>query len=239
MRRAVLVVLACMMWACGGGDDTSQNPAVRRMQDEITAARDAMATQPNSPMLFYQIGQIYERYGMPDSALAAYDHSVQLHEAFPEAHLRRGDLHFQRQELEQAVEAYEQASRYAPEDAQIHNNLGFIYRRLGRLDAAIAAYRQALRVDSVFVEAINNLGQVYREVGDTTGAIIVFRHAIDVDTDFRPSYVNLAKTLSESGQSDSERVLLELMVARFGASSDEGSFAANRLRELAGEEQVQ
>ena len=236
MKRLASLVVAVILSGCGeNGGDTAQNRPTDRMHHDLAKVSGELKQQPNSPLLYFEIGQIYERYGLIDSALASYDHSVLLHEAFPEAHQRRGDLHFQKQNLELSAAAYEQAARFAPNAPQVHNNLGFVYRRQNRLDEAIGAYERALALDSLMVEAINNLGQVYRESGDISSAIRSFRRAISVDADFRQAYVNLTKMLAEEGeQTQEERDLLEQMVSRFDPSR-EADYARSRLAELDGE----
>jgi tetratricopeptide (TPR) repeat protein len=234
VNRLCLLVTAAMVWGGCSDDDrvARQNPARIRLQQELGQVRQDLQRQPDSHHLYFEMGQIYERYGQIDSALSAYEHCVTLLEAFPEAHSRLGDLHFQRQQLPLATAAYEQAARFAPGDAKIHNNLGFVYRRQGRIEAAIDAYERALEYDSMMVEAINNLGQVQRESGDTLAATENFRRAIRIDADFRPAYVNLAKMFAESGLTELEMTLLEQMVSRFGTSSKEGSYARARLLEI-------
>ncbi len=233
MIKRLLPVAAVLCWGCSDGKPEQKQDLARiRMEQELAVVQPALVTQPESPELYFARGQIFERYGLIDSAVGAYERSVSLHEAFPEAHSRLGDLHFQRQELALATSAYEQATRFAPDDAELHNNLGFVYRRQGLLTQAIGAYQRALDCDSMMVEAINNLGQVYRESGDTVAAAASFRRAMRVDADFPPAYVNLARMLQEGGVVEQEKTVLEQMVARFGSTSKEGSYAQSRLEEI-------
>lgn len=60
---------------------------------------------PNRAQVFANIGQVQKRLGNTDEAIKAYERSINLMRAQPEAYLALADLYLQRQE-------YEKASRY-------------------------------------------------------------------------------------------------------------------------------
>jgi tetratricopeptide (TPR) repeat protein len=169
---------------------------------------------------------------MPDSAILAYERSIRLNAAFPEAHLRRAQILFQRGDLVASEAAYSQVVRFAPDHLEGLNNLGFVRRKLGDLIGAEAAYVRLIAIDSTIAHALNNLGQVYREQERWADARSLFHRAMVVDPSFRGAYLNLARLHEATGDQDLERELLQEIRTRFGASTYEGRLASQRLQAL-------
>jgi len=230
---AVAGVLVGIAGGCGREAGEHPDPARARMAAELASVRGTLNGQPDSPLLYYHLGQIYERHGFQDSALAAYETSVTLHPAFPEAHYLLGQLHYDLGHVEEAIKAYEQAVRFHPDYAEAHNNLGYLHKQRGDLEAAEAAYLDALRCDAELTAARNNLAQVYRQREEWDRAIEQFRQIIATSPDFREAYVYLAMTLRHLDRSEEERAVLGDMVEQFGESSAQGAYATSRLRGFA------
>lgn len=101
---------------------------------------------------------MFAEYGLIDSACAAFECSIALHEAFPEAHLQVAQICFSEGHLDKSACFYEQVVRFDPENAATHNNLGYVYKRIGGLDSAGRSYKRAVAVDSSFAEAYKQPG---------------------------------------------------------------------------------
>jgi len=239
LRRAPLstapglwVLAAALVAACGGDSEPPVDPARARLEAEVAEVRQALEDGAGEPArLHFRLGTVFERYGLLDSAAAAYGRATAAHAAFPEAHYQLGQVDFARGRVGEALEAYRQAVRWAPDFAAAHSNLGYLHKMRGELDEAEAAYLEALRCDSTFAEARNNLGQVYKEREEWEQAIACYRAAIRVSPDLEQAYANLAMSLRETGRADEEAELLQEMASRF-ASSRTGAYAASRLQEL-------
>lgn len=230
--RAASVLCVLGLSACGG-DEEAVDPARQRLRTEVLTVRDALRGQPDSPILYYQLGQIYRKYGVTDSARMALEQSIELHPAFPQAHQQLAQVYFETGDLQAAEAAWARTARFAPDNLEAWNNLGYVRRQLGDLDGAEQAYQKALEIDPDFVETLNNLGQVYREQDRWEMARDQFHSAMAADPTFRGAYVNLSRLYQDRGDEAAERQLLDEIRQRFGVTSREGRYASVRLEELA------
>lgn len=225
--------LVCAGLSACGTEEEAQDPARQRLRTEVLTVRDALRSQPDSPILYYQLGQIYRKYGVADSARLALEHSIQLHPAFPQAQQQLAQVYFEAGDLKLSEAAWARTARLVPDNLESWNNLGYVRRQLGDLDGAEQAYTRALEVDGGFAETLNNLGQVYREQERWELAEDHFHKAMAADPTFRGAYVNLARLHQDRGDADAEASLLIEIRERFGRTSREGRYASVRLQALA------
>ena len=127
MKRT-LCALALLAIGCGTEREDAGNTARARMQDQADQLRLALKERPESPLLEYRLGQLFAGHGLMDSARAAFERSLALHEAFPEAHLEMAQIYFSQGLLDKSARSYEQAVRFDPKNAAAHNNLGYVYK---------------------------------------------------------------------------------------------------------------
>ncbi len=221
----------------GGCGEEQSDPAQARLRAELEAVRQQFPDQPGSPLLHFQLGQVYDRHGQADSARAAYQRALALNQAFPEAHFQLAVNYYSNGRVQEAIAAYQQAIRFRPDFAMAHNNLGFIYKKAGDLEQAEAAYSQAIQSDSSFFEAYNNLGQLHKQRGQLDQAIPLYRRAIALKPDFPEAYINLATACKTLANKAEETQALRDYLQRFGSETSHSSYARERLRELEGMQQ--
>lgn len=230
--RFVLCAVVCLAVACASEDERRADPQVERMQAELTQLRNALQERPGTPLLEFQIGQVFDQYGLVDSARAAYERSVELYEAFPEAHLQLAQIYYESGLLEKSVRAYEQVVRFDIENAAAYNNLGYVHKKLGDLDKAAAAYEQAIAADSAFVQAYNNLGQLYKDQERDEEAIALLRRAIAIRGDFAEAYINLGGLYQIRGDIEAETLVWRKFLEQFGEQQEYSAHAQDRLLAL-------
>ncbi|MCB0248719.1 MAG: tetratricopeptide repeat protein, partial [Anaerolineae bacterium] len=66
---------------------------------------------------------------------------------FPFAHIKRGELLEQQQDMDAALDAFRTAAEIAPENADVQFTLAYALRRAGLTDEAIAAFEAGLALD--------------------------------------------------------------------------------------------
>ncbi len=115
-------------------------------------------------------------------------------------HLRRGDLLYNQNRLEEALIEYDKALTLKPDFPEIHNNTALTLERLGRSDEAKAHYLQALRLKPDYAEAENNLGALLAGQGKTGEAVAHFQSALRIKPDYAEARQNLTQALND-GQS--------------------------------------
>ena len=212
----------CLVLLVGCGNDDSVDPARQRRRTEVLTVREALRSQPDAPILYYPLGQIYRKYGVADSSRLALERSVELHPAFAQAHQQLAQVYFEAGDLRSSEGAWASTARFAPNNLETWNNLGYVRRKLGDLTGAEEAYNNALGIDATFAETLNNLGQVYRQQARWDMAVGHFHKAM----------ASAPTLYKDRGDVDAERTLLMEIRDRFGRSSREGRYASERLEEL-------
>lgn len=126
------------------------------------------------------------------------------------AHLREGDAHRARGELDLAIDCYLRAVELRPEEMEAHNSLCAVLLQMSQFDAVSAHYRQILAVRPDYVDAYNNLAFALIGAGDAAGALDALLGAFrlaDRD-DSKALFVLCLKTLSSLPPSAEARTLL-------------------------------
>ncbi len=96
--------------------------------------------------------------GKLDEALVAFTQAQEQSPDAPEIHYNIGNVHFQEQEMDKALEEYRTALNGSSEvQARSHYNSGNAHYRAQSYPEAIDAYKQALKVDGQDLEARQNL----------------------------------------------------------------------------------
>ena len=110
-------------------------------QDQFFAAQ---LIEPSNALIAFELGRTYESYvGDPATALQYYQRAVELDEAFTNAWLRVGALHFYAQNYAEAIAAYERALGLGATNNEVHYQLGFAYAQQGACAEAIPHLREA------------------------------------------------------------------------------------------------
>lgn len=136
----------------------ASDPAAQRAQAEAALR----AGQPEEALALYQalaaanpgdtasrmgVGAALTALGRVDEALAVYQQINQDLPDFPFAHVRRGELLEQRQEMAAALDAFRAAAAAAPQNADVQFTLASALRRAGLTEEAIAAFEAGLALD--------------------------------------------------------------------------------------------
>lgn len=100
---------------------------------------------PLSPEEHLKLGMAYEKDGEFDNAITEYKAAARK---LPIAYLYLGNVHFQKNELDQAEKYYKKAIRKEAHNADAHNNLAWLYYiREENLDKAENLALRAMELD--------------------------------------------------------------------------------------------
>ena len=119
----------------------------------IAAYREAIAAQPNDPVLHNRLGICYQRAEDGKAARAEYRRAVELKADYAAAWNNLGTLDHARGKYKQAISAYGRAIKLDPKDAVFHKNLGTAWLARGDVGKALEAWTESLRLDPVSFEA--------------------------------------------------------------------------------------
>jgi Flp pilus assembly protein TadD len=230
---AVLVAGGVLGLAGCGGKEEPVDPDRARFEAEASEPRRAITERPEAALPHFQLGQVFARYNMVDSARTEFETCVALDGGYLDAHFELAKIHYGQGRLEEAARSFEEVARLRPDHSWALNNLGFVYKKLGQLDRAEQAYLKAIAADSTFAEAYNNLGQLYKlqeRIGD---AVALYQRAIALNPRFAEAYVNLAMIFREQKQPAPETEALRAYLERFSDTGQHSEYVKDRLQQLA------
>ncbi len=108
-----------------------------------------------------QLGWIYEREHMPDSAIAHDLIAAKLAPKNTTVLNNTGTVYFSMENYSEAIKYFKRCSEVNPEYMILYTNLGRSYAKLHNLDSAIYFYRNMRPMDSEYVFAQNGIAEAY------------------------------------------------------------------------------
>jgi tetratricopeptide (TPR) repeat protein len=96
--------------------------------------------------------------------------------------IQLGNLYFDTDQFDQAIETYSKALEIDPQNANVRTDRGIMYRRKQNYDKAIAEFKKAAESDPKHVNSRYNLGLVLlHDKGDIKGAIRAWEDYLKVE----------------------------------------------------------
>lgn len=128
-----------------------------------------------------------------NDVIEKYDH-VQL------AYNNRGNLFFERNQYDQALQDYKKAVDLDETRPESYNNLGTVYESLKKYDASIEAYSKAIALDPNYPKAWYGRGSTYLSKKQYDAAIQDLNKAIRINPSYAEAYANRANALLNLGK---------------------------------------
>lgn len=138
-----------------------------RTEPAYQAIQQAFVLEPNNSLVHRTFGQVFARRRPPeiDSALRAYNRSLQLNPDDAETHKLMGDVSlFLRHQPLQAIPIYIQSLRLKADDFEAHQRLAQCYEETNQLDPALREYQEAARLAPKAITIQFTLGQLAKRI---------------------------------------------------------------------------
>lgn len=132
--------------------------------------------QPRDVDTWVKLGQVDFRAAQIDAAyyadaLTAFQHVLDIDPKNPDALRGVANIHYDRDEHEQAIPFYERFLALRPDDESARTDLATMYLYSGQAERAIATYKDVIRRNPSFLQAHYNLGVTYHGQGDDPAAL--------------------------------------------------------------------
>jgi tetratricopeptide (TPR) repeat protein len=208
---------------------------------ELTADRQATATNPRNAERYLTLGRALHALGENDSAAKALDHALELQPGLAEALVEQGAILADAEKWPQALGMFRRATELAPNLPAAHLWLGDMLLRTGDFTGAGAEFTTILRLDPGNSGAYQGLGLVAMQQGNFDQAAQAFRQALAIRPEYIDAEEGLAHALTLEHQWQEVADLLSKLVAVRPASSadavDYGTVLARLGDRTAAEEQ--
>ena len=170
-------------------------------EQAISEYRQAIALNPNSPIIYNRLGVAYSELKQYDAALDAYQKALALSPMTAEPHYNIGLVYLKQGNFPRAAEAFKRAVAIDTEWGDAYTGLGEVYLKQGDFGQAIRAYKQAARLNpNGNPSAILGLGKTYVKQGRLDDAIIAIEKAIEIQVDNTEAHYQLAQIYIKRGE---------------------------------------
>lgn len=184
-------------------------------EQRIRLLQQARKEDPTNPVIYYLLGQAYERRQQPDKALEIYRMALQQKvTATNKIYARIGVICGEQGRLDEAISAFEKALEADSTDLESQDKLALAYLLKGRTDEAERILKRLLAADEENSQAHNNMGWIAFKKKDTREARKHFERALQLDPDLLEAYLNLGFLYKEAGDYARARASFEKYLAK-------------------------
>ena len=170
-------------------------------EQAISEYRQAIALNPNSPIIYNRLGVAYSELKQYDAALDAYQKALALSPMTAEPHYNMGLVYLKQGKLPRALEAFKRAITLNAAWKDAYTGLGEVYLKQGDLEQAAHAYKQATRLNPyTHPSALLGLGKVYARQERWDDAIAAVEKAIEFQIDNTEAHYQLAQIYIKRGE---------------------------------------
>jgi tetratricopeptide (TPR) repeat protein len=192
----------------GGGPDDAEADCIRaagllergRLAEAVHALHRALAVQPASAQIHYNLGNAARELGRTEEAIAHFGAAIAFKPDFARALSNKAVLLQGLGRSEAALDCCDRALAIDATLPEAHNNRGYALHGQGRLTEASAAFETAIGLSGGFAQAHYNLGHTLRDLGRPTEAIASYDRAIVARPGYRDAYVDKALILLQLGE---------------------------------------
>jgi tetratricopeptide (TPR) repeat protein len=175
------------------GDDALRNDETF---DAIEAYSGAIALRPDSMLAYLRRGESYRRRGELEAAARDLLKASTLDRSAPRPLEELGDVMYQLQRHDRAIDAYQTASRLDDRTARLAYKLALARYRYQDVDGALTALEQAIRLDDRMADAYYLQGVCLREKGRTADSLKSLERAVALSPALVPAREELADIFS-------------------------------------------
>jgi arylsulfatase A-like enzyme/tetratricopeptide (TPR) repeat protein len=181
----------------------------------LRALEQALKEDPGNPLLYYFLGEAYEKNNRDLDALKLYETAVKKQVPTNNRVFVRMALIYGRQgKVDEGIAAFERALDADPSDIETQNRLAVAYLLRGRVAEAERLLQAVLVLNEEDPQAYNSLGWLAMRRGDQPRAIQHFERAIKLNPELMEAYLNLGMLYKRKGDVAQARANFETFLAR-------------------------
>jgi len=200
-------------------------PAAQRLQ----LLESALKEDPTNPLLYYFLGEAYEKTHRESEALKLYETAIarKVTET-ARIYVRMALLYGKMGRVDEGILAFEKAMEADPTDEETLNRLAVAYLLKGRQAEAERLLQAILVLNPESAQALNSLGWIALRKRDLATARQYFERALKADSEFLEPYINLGMLCRQAGDFKNARSYFETYLEK--ATSEKHREAAARIR---------
>lgn len=155
----------------------------------------AVDLDPDYVIAWNNLGVLRAQDPAADATLATFRRAARGPHVPITVRLNLALLHFQRHELQPALEGYRAALALEPHNAVAWNGVGLVMMELKRFTEARTAFQRAVEAEDTLASAHYNLSFTMSQLGDFDGALRETKRALELEPFYVPQKYTLALDL--------------------------------------------
>ena len=162
-----------------------------RFREAQVLLEGAIARWPDATWAYFRLGSLYVHLKVSQQAIEAFQKVVAFepltdieYALFVEAHSALGNIYYDQENYDLAIEFFKKAIELNPADHSSMNNLAWVFatQRI-HLEEGLVLSRRSLRLNPNSPTYLDTLAELYFALGDVEQAIKIIRQAIAQDPD--------------------------------------------------------
>ena len=139
--------------------ELNSNEVRLRIRIEKLQKSDLLAG-PHAYLTHFGIGEAWQKLGILDEAIKAYNKALAIKPDYETAHFNMGNALRSQGKLAEAIEAFNKAIDIKSDFILAFMNIGNVFKAQGKPEEAIEAYKKAIAINPDFAEAYYNISFV-------------------------------------------------------------------------------
>src|SRR5690606_9429421 len=162
------------------------------MREELPFFQAFIDKDPYSYVAWFNLGNVYNKMGSYDKAIAAYDYSTLIKPDFITAYNNMANAYVFIGEYTKAIEAFNGMLEHGSPSAEVFCNIGECYEKMQQWDLSRRYYQKSIDLDPEMDEAWFGIGVVLDAQGKWYEAVHFFKKAVNLYDDSVDYWVALA-----------------------------------------------
>jgi tetratricopeptide (TPR) repeat protein len=210
-KRKVLIGLALGGTVLLGGLTWRQ---VSFWKDTAALWKHVLLCYPNNNYVAnHNLGEVFEKEGRLDDALAQYSIVIALDPYIVNAYYGKARIYATQGFLDDSIAEYKVALQVNPKHPPLYSALALVYQKKGMEKEAIEEAQEALRVDPNYAESYANLGRIYREQGKNLDSLGAYQEAWDLEPENADYFRGLLAACQRAGRPEEALKLYRMLSA--------------------------
>lgn len=155
----------------------NSHEAATNLEKALGLCRD----DSKKPLLYNDLGFIYENQSKWQKARNAYEKAIELNPAFTKSKLNLAYAYQKDMAYPEAIRVYQDILSSEPGNAQVLNRLGFVYELANKNRQALQTYQKAIAAAPRDQDGYYNLAILYKKLGRTKQADLTYKRLMEIE----------------------------------------------------------
>jgi len=153
----------------------------RKDNEAIEFLNAFLDKHPYNNSAWFNLGAAYNRLGLFEKAIEAYDYVIAIKEDFAPAYFNKANSLANQNQLKDAIACYEETFKHEKPEAITYCYIGECYEKLKNFEQALVNYNRAVNIDPNLSDAWIGIGIVLDQQDKLTEGIHYLKKAIEID----------------------------------------------------------